>query len=58
VGSAGRERELANERSALTGGVHQSAGENRHARIGADRSAPLEVSKREREESVGAGWRR
>jgi hypothetical protein len=54
VGSAGRERELVNERSALTGGVHQAAGENRHARIGADRSAPLEVSKREREKRAWA----
>jgi hypothetical protein len=45
------ERELANRRSALTGGVLRAAGENGRGRgrIGADRSAPLAASERERE---------
>jgi hypothetical protein len=49
-GSAGRERELANGRSALTGVVRRATRENGrgHGRIGADRSAPLD-SERERE---------
>jgi hypothetical protein len=46
-----RERELTNERSALTREVHQAAGENGRGRgwIGADRSTPLAASERERE---------
>jgi hypothetical protein len=48
---AERERELANGRSALIGGVYQAARENGRGsgRIGADRSAPLAASERERE---------
>jgi hypothetical protein len=40
------ERQLANWRSALTGGVHWAAGENGrgHGWIGSDRSAPLALS--------------
>jgi hypothetical protein len=50
VGSTGRERELANGRSALTGEVHRAAGENGRGRerICADRSVSL-GSERERE---------
>jgi hypothetical protein len=55
-----REGELTNGRSSLIGEVHRAAGENGHGceRIGADRSAPLAASEREKEESVGSGWHR
>jgi hypothetical protein len=55
VGSADRERELANRRSALIGEVHLAARENWSGRgqISADRLAPL-VNERERERRAWA----
>jgi hypothetical protein len=61
VGSMGKERTRERTVSADRWGPPGSGRERRgrgRGRIGADRSAPLAASEREKEESVGAGWRR
>jgi hypothetical protein len=61
VGSTGRERTRERAVSADRWGPPGSGRERlgrRRGWIGADRSAPLAASEREKEESVGAGWHR
>ena len=56
----GKERELANGRSALTGEVHRAAGENGRGRgrIDADRSTPLGSERARERERKKRAWAR